>query len=74
MYKFLIIIISIFTINSLWGDSPLTQTDFHKAYYDVPMVQHALTSKGRISDAMMSYLANDTNPLDIKLVSFFRVS
>ncbi len=30
-------------------------------------MQQALKSKGRISDVMMSYLVNDTNPLDVKL-------
>lgn len=65
--KKILLIICVLTINSLWGDSPLTQTDFHKVYSDVPMVQRALKSKGRMTNAMMSYLANDTNPLDMKL-------
>ena len=67
MKKLLIIITSLFTLNSSWGDSPLTYTDFHKAYIDVPMVQKALKSKGKISKETMSYLVSDTNPLDVKL-------
>jgi hypothetical protein len=67
MKKLLIIIISIFTINSVWADSPITYTDFYKAYTDVPMVQQALKSKGKISDVMMTYLAVDSNTLDVKL-------
>jgi hypothetical protein len=55
------------TFQTAFADSPLTYTDFYKAYTDVPMVQQALESKGRISVAMLSYLVNDTNPLDVKL-------
>jgi hypothetical protein len=67
MKKLLPILISIFTVNAVYADSPITSTDFYKAYTEVPMVQQALKSKGRISDIMMTYLAKDTNPLDVKL-------
>jgi hypothetical protein len=50
-----------------FADSPLTYTDFYKAYMDVPMVQDALKSKGKINNEMMEYIDNDANPLDIKL-------
>ena len=67
MKKLLIIITSLFTLNSSWGDSPLTYTEFHRAYIDVQMVQKARKPKGKISKKTMSYLASDTNPLDVKL-------
>jgi len=67
MKKILLLIIYTCTANLSWGDSPLTYTDFHKAYIDVPMVQKALKSKGKISKETMSYLVSDTNPLDVKL-------
>jgi len=34
---------------------------------DVPMVQEASLSKGRITNEMMEYIDDDTNPLEIKL-------
>ena len=34
---------------------------------DVPMVQEAFKSKGKITNEMMEYIDNDANPLDIKL-------
>ena len=67
MKKILLLIICTFTTSLSWGDSPLTYTEFHKAYIDLPIVQRALNSKGKISNDMMSYLVSDTNPLDVKL-------
>jgi hypothetical protein len=67
MKKILLLIICTFTTSLSWGDSPLTYTEFHKAYIDVPIVQSALSSKGKISNEIMSYLVSDTNPLDVKL-------
>lgn len=49
------------------ADSPLTSTEFYKAYSEVPTIQLALNSRGKITPTLMQYLANDTNPLDIKL-------
>jgi hypothetical protein len=67
MKKILLLIICTFTTSLSWGDSPLTYTEFHKAYIDVPIVQSALSSKGKISNEIMSYLVSVTNPLDVKL-------
>ena len=59
----LIILISQYT----FADSPLTSTDFYKAYMDVPLVQEALNSKGKITNEMMAYINSETNSLEIKL-------
>lgn len=59
----LIILISQYT----FADSPLTSTEFYKAYMDVPLVQEALNSKGKITDEIIEYIYADTNPLEIKL-------
>jgi hypothetical protein len=59
----LIILISQYT----FGDSPLTSTYFYEAYMEVPMVQDALNSKGKITNEIMEYIDNDSNPLEIKL-------
>jgi hypothetical protein len=67
MKKTLLLILLTLSINSVFADSPLTSTDFYKAYMDVPMVQEASASKGRITLEMMDYIDDDTNPLDVKL-------
>ena len=67
MKKILLLIICTCISSLSWGDSPLTYTEFHKAYIDEPIVQKAASSKGKISNEMMSYLVSDTNPLDVKL-------
>ncbi len=59
----LILLISQYT----FADSPLTSTDFYKAYLDVPLVQEALNSKGKITNEMMAYINSDTNSLEVKL-------
>lgn len=59
----LILLISQFT----FADSPLTSTNFYKAYMDVPLVQKALNSKGKINNEMLEYIYAETNPLEIKL-------
>jgi hypothetical protein len=67
MTKTLLIILLSFSINSVFADSPLTSTDFYKAYMDVPMVQEASASKGIITNNMMEYINDDANPLEVKL-------
>jgi hypothetical protein len=67
MKKTLLFLLFTFSINFVFADSPLTSTDFYKAYMDVPIVQEALNSKGKMSNEMMEYIVIDTNPLEIKL-------
>ena len=65
MKKFLILILLISQYT--FADSPLTSTDFYKAYMDVPLVQKALKCKGKINNEMLEYIYEETNPLEIKL-------
>jgi hypothetical protein len=67
MKKTLLVLLFSIYINTAFADSPLTSTDFYKAYLEVPMVQEALSSKGIISNGMMEYINDDSNPLDVKL-------
>ena len=67
MKNTLLLILLTLSINAVFADSPLTSTDFYKAYMDVPMVQEASVSKGRITNEMMEYIDDDANPLDVKL-------
>jgi hypothetical protein len=59
----LIVLISQYT----FADSPLTSTEFYKAYSDVPLVQDAMKCKGKMTNAMLEYIYAETNPLEIKL-------
>jgi hypothetical protein len=67
MKKIYFLIVLTISITNVFADSPLTSTNFFKAYLDVPLVQQALKSKGKLTHDMIFYLANDTNALDIKL-------
>jgi hypothetical protein len=67
MKKNHLLLLLTFSINSVFADSPLTATDFGNAYLDIPIVQQAFSSKGRITNEMMEYIDDDTNPLDVKL-------
>lgn len=49
------------------ADSPLTYTNFYKAYLDIPIVLKASQSKGEMTNEMIEYLTKDNNPIDIKL-------
>ena len=60
-------IIILFISQYTFADSPLTSTNFYNAYMDVPLVQDALKCKGKITNEMIAYICNDTNPLEIKL-------
>lgn len=59
----LILLISQYT----FADSPLTSTEFYKAYSDVSLVQDAMKCKGKITNLMLEYIYAETNPLEIKL-------
>ena len=50
-----------------FADSPLTSTDFYKAYLDVPVVAAAAKNPGKLSNEAKAYLFDDNNPLDVKL-------
>jgi hypothetical protein len=63
----LLLLLFTFSINSVFADSPLTYTNFSQAYLDIPIVQEASKSKGRITNEMMEYIDNDANPLEVKL-------
>jgi hypothetical protein len=62
-----IALITLIGFNNAIADSPLTYTDFHKAYLDVPMVQKALSNNGKISIDLLNYISNESEPLDRKL-------
>ena len=62
----LVIFISLFNFNNASVDSPLTSTEFYKAYKKSPIIELAGTSKGLLNDKLISYLADRNNPIDVK--------
>lgn len=49
------------------ADSPLTSTNFSKAYIDEPIVITASKTNGKLTNVLIEYLALETNPVDIKM-------
>ncbi|QQS40423.1 MAG: hypothetical protein IPM63_13775 [Acidobacteriota bacterium] len=54
-------------VSAAFADSPITSTDFAKAYQDEPIVAAAADAKGVINDRLMEYLVNEYNPIDVKM-------
>ncbi|MCO6512090.1 MAG: hypothetical protein J5I65_14995 [Aridibacter famidurans] len=54
-------------VSAAFADSPITSTDFAKAYQDEPIVVTAKDAKGVINDRLMEYLVNEYNPIDVKM-------
>lgn len=54
-------------VSTALADSPITSTDFAKAYQDEPIVVAAKDAKGVINDRLMEYLVNEYNPIDVKM-------
>lgn len=63
--KRLIIIILLISQHT-FADSPLTSTDFYKAYLDIPLIQKTANSKGALTDEVFEYLISK-NSLDKKV-------
>lgn len=49
----------------IYADSPITSTQFHKAYRDIELVQEAKLS-GTLNKRIFDYLSSPTNPIDVK--------
>ena len=64
---FFILSLTFLTVLPGFADSPLTSTDFYRAYLDVPIVKKAADQPNKLTPEMMDYLYNDENPLDIRI-------
>jgi hypothetical protein len=53
--------------SQLHADSPLTSTQFYKAYSSVPVIISASKTNGKLTAELMEYLANPDNPIDVKM-------
>lgn len=70
MKKFFVAIVAILTVAlPSFADSPLTSTDFYKAYANESIVQAATKCNGKISKEVMAYLSSDKNPIGVKVAA-----
>ena len=67
MKKLLLILLFSISINSVFADSPLTNSDFYKAYLDVPLVNKTSKSNGVLTDEVFDYLNSNANTIDKKI-------
>ncbi|NNE99198.1 MAG: hypothetical protein HKN25_09290 [Pyrinomonadaceae bacterium] len=58
---------ALFLTSNAFADSPLTSTNFSDAYADEPIVVAAADAKGVLNDWLAAYLANEYNPVDVKM-------
>jgi len=63
----LTILISFILISTVFGDSPLTSTEFSSAYATEHIIIKASKTNGILTDELMNYLAIDNNPISIKV-------
>ena len=56
---------------TLLADSPLTSTEFNRPYSDVPAVIEA--GNGILTPSLSGYLADETNPIDVRMAVINRI-
>ncbi|WP_276357671.1 copper amine oxidase N-terminal domain-containing protein [Cohnella caldifontis] len=61
----LIMVVSVWSIKPAFADSPVTSTEFYKAYLDEEIVQTA-DKAGGVTKELAEYLADESAPLDIR--------
>ena len=64
---FLLFALLISAVQLSFADSALTDTEFYKAYLDVPIVKAAADQPNVLSEEAKAYLFDEANPLDVKL-------
>ena len=55
------------------ADSPLTSTEFYKAYEKLPIIQLAGNSNSLLTKELMNYLVDKDNPTDVKIALINRL-
>lgn len=63
----IVLIIGLLSSQSLFADSPLTSTNFSKAYKDSEIIQLASKTEGKLTIELMDYLSNNKNPIELKI-------
>lgn len=64
---YFVLVMMISATQICFADSPLTSTEFYKAYLDVPIVKAAADNPKKLSEEAKTYLFDEGNPLDVKI-------
>ena len=64
---FLLFALLVSAVQLSFADSALTDTEFYKAYLDIPIVKAAAERPHPLPEAAKAYLFDEANPLDVKL-------
>jgi hypothetical protein len=67
MKNLFLILIFTFSINAVFADSPLTNSNIYKAYLDIPLVNKTSKSSGILTDEIFNYLNSNSNTVDKKI-------
>ena len=70
---FLAILAMLFFSYQSSADSPLTSTEFYKAYEKLSIIQLASKSNGLLTKELIKYLADKDNPTDVKIAIINRL-
>lgn len=64
---FISLLVFVLPIQKLFADSPLTSTDFSRAYQSEFIVSKAQNAEGELNPELAEYLIDKSNPIDLKL-------
>jgi hypothetical protein len=69
--RLIILLIGITFIPTLkmFADSPLTSTDFSRAYQNEQIIIKATNANGILTDEIISFLVTESNPVDLKIAA-----
>ena len=59
----------LFCSSATMADSPLTSTYYANVYESEKVVKKAIIADGKITRAIMKYLADKDNPVDVKIAA-----
>lgn len=65
--KLLLGILCIFFGAKAFADSPLTSTNFNKAYQEMKIIQKAAAAQGELTPQLLKYLLKKGKPLEVKM-------
>jgi len=69
----LVLFITLLLGSFAYADSPLTSTNFSRAYLNEPIIVKASKSKGKLSKELMIYLTDESKPIDVKMALINRL-
>ena len=69
--KIKILLLTLFALvlsaNTVFADSPLTSTEFYKAYAQNAIIKKTIQARGQLTPELLAYLTNSSNPIALKM-------